>query len=111
VQRRLRHRSGIDAFCGIWVSSVQAAIAMGSGRLALFWLVGDRTDWDPAIAVLGIVIGLPALLLSAQAGAKDAYTDGVRVLLDEIAVRLAPQDPQSAYGKALALYTLAVGTL
>jgi hypothetical protein len=44
-------------------------------------------------------------------GTKDAYTDGARVILDEIADRLAPQDPQSAYGKALALYTMAVGTL
>jgi AcrR family transcriptional regulator len=44
-------------------------------------------------------------------GTKDAYTDGARVILDEIAGRLAPKDPQSAYGKALALYTMAVGTL
>jgi TetR/AcrR family transcriptional repressor of nem operon len=44
-------------------------------------------------------------------GVKDAYTDGARAILDEIAGRLAPQDPQSAYGKALALYTMAVGTL
>ena len=44
-------------------------------------------------------------------GAKDAYTDGVRVILDEIAARLAPRNPRSAFGKALALYTMAVGTL
>jgi TetR/AcrR family transcriptional regulator, transcriptional repressor for nem operon len=44
-------------------------------------------------------------------GTKDAYTDGVRAIVDEIAVRLSPEDPQSAYGKALALYTTAVGTL
>jgi TetR/AcrR family transcriptional regulator, transcriptional repressor for nem operon len=45
------------------------------------------------------------------AGVKDAYTDGARVILEEIAVRLAPDDPRSASGKALALYTMAVGTL
>src|SRR5437764_688639 len=44
-------------------------------------------------------------------GAKDAYTEGARVILDEIAGRLAPENPRSAYGKALALYTMAVGTL
>jgi TetR/AcrR family transcriptional repressor of nem operon len=44
-------------------------------------------------------------------GAKDAYTDGAKVILDEIAARLAPRDPRSAFGKALALYTMAVGTL
>lgn len=32
-------------------------------------------------------------------------------MLDEIAGRLAPQDPQSAYPRALALYTMSVGTL
>ena len=44
-------------------------------------------------------------------GTKEAYTDGTRFLVDEIASRLAPEDPRSAYGKALALYTMAVGTL
>jgi TetR/AcrR family transcriptional repressor of nem operon len=60
--------------------------------------------------------GCPAAALLDEIGrcpveAKDAYTEGVRVVLDEIAVRLAPQDPRSAAGQALALYTMAVGTL
>jgi predicted MFS family arabinose efflux permease len=59
----------IDAFRGIWAANVLAAIATGSSRFAFVWLIGDLTDWDPAVAVLGVVIGLPALLLSAQAGA------------------------------------------
>ncbi|TMR93782.1 TetR/AcrR family transcriptional regulator [Nonomuraea basaltis] len=42
---------------------------------------------------------------------KHAYTDGARAIVDEIAARLAPDDPQSAYGKALGLFTMAVGTL
>jgi len=44
-------------------------------------------------------------------GTKEAYTDGARAVVDEIAVRLAPHDPQSARGKALGLYAMAVGTL
>ena len=60
--------------------------------------------------------GCPAAALLDEIGrcpaeTKDAFTDGVRVIVDEIAGRLAPQDPRSAYGKALALYTMAVGTL
>jgi len=60
--------------------------------------------------------GCPAAALLDEIGrcpaeTKDAYTEGARVILDEIAVRLAPRDPQSVYGKALALYTMAVGTL
>jgi TetR/AcrR family transcriptional regulator, transcriptional repressor for nem operon len=61
-------------------------------------------------------VGCPAAALLDEigrcaTGTKDAYTEGARVILDEIAVRLAPEDPRSAYGKALALYTMAVGTL
>jgi predicted MFS family arabinose efflux permease len=60
---------GMPAFRGIWVANVLAGIAMGTSRFAFVWLIGDLTGWDPAVAVLGVVIGLPALLLSAQAGA------------------------------------------
>jgi AcrR family transcriptional regulator len=60
--------------------------------------------------------GCPAAALLDEigrcaAGTKDAYTDGARSIVDEIAGRLAPGNPRSAYGKALALYTMAVGTL
>jgi AcrR family transcriptional regulator len=58
----------------------------------------------PAAALLDEIGRCPA-------GAKDAYGDGVRVILDQIAVRLSARSPQSAQGKALALYTMAVGTL
>jgi len=43
--------------------------------------------------------------------AKDAYTDGAKLILDEIASRLAPTNPRSARGTALALYTMMIGTL
>jgi len=43
--------------------------------------------------------------------AKDAYTDGAKRILDEIASRLAPRNPASARGKAIALYTMMIGTL
>ncbi|MFJ9151696.1 TetR/AcrR family transcriptional regulator [Streptomyces sp. NPDC102270] len=44
-------------------------------------------------------------------GAKGAYTDGARGIVEELAARLAPEDPQSALGKAIGLFTMAVGTL
>ena len=42
---------------------------------------------------------------------KDAYTVGTKVLVEEIAARLAPDEPASARGKALILFTMIVGTL
>jgi AcrR family transcriptional regulator len=44
-------------------------------------------------------------------GTKEAYTDGARAIVEALAAHLAPEDPQSARGKALGLYTMAVGTL
>ncbi|MFG2953627.1 TetR/AcrR family transcriptional regulator [Streptomyces sp. NPDC048291] len=44
-------------------------------------------------------------------GTKQAYTDGARKIVDEIAARLTPEDPQSARSKAIGLYTMMVGTL
>lgn len=43
--------------------------------------------------------------------AKDAYTDGAKLILDEIASRLTPANPRSARGTAVALYTMMIGTL
>lgn len=42
---------------------------------------------------------------------KRAYTDGLLVVIDDIAARLAPDDPQSARVKTLSVFALMVGTL
>ncbi|MEE1831824.1 TetR/AcrR family transcriptional regulator [Streptomyces sp. SP17KL33] len=60
--------------------------------------------------------GCPSAALLDEIGrcedqTKTAYTDGARNILDEIAARLSPENPQSARGKAIGLYTMMVGTL
>ncbi|WP_109526721.1 MULTISPECIES: TetR/AcrR family transcriptional regulator [Nocardia] len=60
--------------------------------------------------------GCPSAALLDEIGRCDtatrrAYTDGARSIVDVIAAHLAPEDPQSARGKALGLYTLMVGAL
>ena len=42
---------------------------------------------------------------------KRAYTEGVLVVIDDIAARLAPDDPPSARVKTLSVFALMVGTL
>jgi TetR/AcrR family transcriptional repressor of nem operon len=42
---------------------------------------------------------------------KRAYTAGAKAILDEICVRLAPKNPDSARGTALALYAMMVGSM
>jgi hypothetical protein len=56
---------GSPAFRGVLIANILAAIALGTSRFVFVWLVGGLTDWNPATAILGIVIGLPPLLLSA----------------------------------------------
>ncbi len=60
--------------------------------------------------------GCPSAALLDEIGrctkeTKRAYTKGATRILDEICVRLAPEDPDSAQGTALALYAMMVGTM
>lgn len=55
-------------FRGLMLANVLAATGFGASRFVFVWLIGELTDWNPATAILGIVIGLPPLFLSAWAG-------------------------------------------
>ena len=60
--------------------------------------------------------GCPSAALLDELGrgsdaTRNAYTDGVVALADEIACRLAPDDPPSARGRVLSLFGLLIGTL
>jgi TetR/AcrR family transcriptional repressor of nem operon len=60
--------------------------------------------------------GCPSAALLDELGrgsdaTKDAYTDGVVALADEIAGRLAPDDPPSVRDRVLSLFGLLIGTL
>ncbi|MFI1356165.1 TetR/AcrR family transcriptional regulator [Streptomyces sp. NPDC020898] len=61
-------------------------------------------------------LGCPSAALLDEIGrcgdeTKRAYTGGSRAIVEEIAARLAPEDPGSARGSALGLFTMMVGTL
>lgn len=58
----------VRAFRAVLLGNVLSAVGFGTSRFVFVWLVGELTDWNPATAILGIVIGLPPLLLSAWAG-------------------------------------------
>ena len=60
--------------------------------------------------------GCPSAALLDEIGrctdaTKQAYTDGLLVVIDEIGARLAPDDPPSARVKTLSVFALLVGTL
>lgn len=61
-------------------------------------------------------IGCPSAALLDELGrgtnaTKKAYTAGTKSILDEICTRLSPDDPESAIGTALALFTMLVGSM
>lgn len=58
----------LRGFRGLLVANVLSAVGFGTSRFVFVWLVGELTEWNPATAILGIVIGLPPLFLSAWAG-------------------------------------------
>jgi TetR/AcrR family transcriptional repressor of nem operon len=60
--------------------------------------------------------GCPSAALLEEIGrsaevTRDAYTAGAKTLVDDIAARLCPADPESAHGRALILFTMIIGTL
>ena len=60
--------------------------------------------------------GCPSAALLDEIGrctdaTKRAYTDGVLAVIDDIAARLAPDDPRSARVKTLSVFAMMVGTL
>ena len=60
--------------------------------------------------------GCPSAALLDEIGrcpdaVKRAYTDGLLAMVDDIAARLAPDDPPSARAKTLSVFALLVGTL
>jgi TetR/AcrR family transcriptional repressor of nem operon len=60
--------------------------------------------------------GCPSAALLDEIGrctdaTKRAYTDGLLVVIDDIAAHLVPDDPQSARVKTLSVFAMMVGTL
>jgi TetR/AcrR family transcriptional repressor of nem operon len=60
--------------------------------------------------------GCPSAALLDEIGrctdpTKEAYTGSLLAVIDDVAARLAPQDPPSARTKTLGIYALMVGTL
>jgi len=60
--------------------------------------------------------GCPSAALLDEIGrctdtTKQAYTDGVLAMIDDVAARLAPDDPPSARVKTLSVFALMIGTL
>ncbi|MEC8018633.1 MAG: hypothetical protein VX160_06680, partial [Actinomycetota bacterium] len=45
------------AFRGVLASNIMASIALGTSRFVFFWRFCEFTEWKPATAIQGIVLG------------------------------------------------------
>jgi TetR/AcrR family transcriptional regulator, transcriptional repressor for nem operon len=64
----------------------------------------NREDGCPSAALLDEID-------RCAVATKDAYTDGLLAMADDIAARLAPHDPQSARVGVLGVFAMVIGTL
>ena len=58
-----------------WIGSTLVAGVNGSLRFVFVWLIVTLTDWPSAEGLIGIALGLPALLLALPAGAWSDRSD------------------------------------
>jgi TetR/AcrR family transcriptional repressor of nem operon len=90
-----------------WVDTLLPGRA-GLEQLVRAYLSPEHRDYPDA--------GCPSAALLDEIGrsyvvTKKAYTTGVRTIVDQIAARLAQEDPAAAKGRALSLFTMIIGTL
>jgi TetR/AcrR family transcriptional repressor of nem operon len=64
----------------------------------------DRQDGCPSAALLDEIV-------RGTDSTRSAYTDGVLAMADDIAARLAPDDPQSVRSIVLGVFAMMIGTL
>ena len=64
-----------------WIAQTLAFGTNGTLRFAFVWLIVTLTDWPSAEGLVGISLGLPALLLALPAGAWSDRSDRRRFIL------------------------------
>jgi len=71
----VRELLGDRNFRDFWISQVLASGINGTTRFMFVWLMISLTDWTAAEGLVGIALGVPALLLSLLAGAWSDRVD------------------------------------
>lgn len=81
-QSPIREVLSIRSYRDYWISSFLIALVNGTLRFTFIWLViTELTTWPPAAGVLGIALGIPALLVSLPAGALSDRADRKRLII------------------------------
>jgi MFS family permease len=71
----------LPSFRRYWFSQLGVALVNGTSRFALVWLVLDLTDWTPAVGLVGLALGLPAMVVTLPAGALSDRMDRIQLIV------------------------------
>ena len=71
----------LPSFRRYWFAQLGVALVNGTARFALVWLVLDLTDWTPAVGLVGLAMGLPAMVVTLPAGALSDRMDRIRLIV------------------------------
>ena len=71
----------LPSFRRYWCSQLGIGLVNGTVRFALVWLVLDLTDWSPAVGLVGLALGIPAMLVTLPAGALSDRLDRIRLIV------------------------------
>ena len=74
-QSPVRELLGDQNFRRFWIAQVLAFGINGTVRFMFVWLMVTLTDWSAAEGLIGVALGVPALLLSLPAGAWSDRVD------------------------------------
>ncbi|HSL58500.1 MAG TPA: MFS transporter [Acidimicrobiales bacterium] len=77
----VREVLALPSFRRYWISQLLIALVNGTLRFVLVWLVLDLTDWTPAVGLVGLALGIPALVVSLPAGALSDRVDRIRLVV------------------------------
>jgi MFS family permease len=71
----LREVLAIPSFRRFLGAQFLSAVVNGTMRFVLVWITLDLTDWTPAVGLVGIALGVSALVVAAPAGAVSDRVD------------------------------------
>ena len=71
----LREVWALPSYRRFLASQFLSALVGGTLRFVLVWLTLDLTDWEPAVGLVGLAIGMSALVVSVPAGAVSDRAD------------------------------------
>lgn len=74
-ERPLRALLGLESFRRFLLAQTLSALVNGTLRFVMVWITLDLSDWEPAVGLVGLALGLSGLFVAIPAGAWSDRVD------------------------------------